>query len=24
MLDALMPPPSGFQRGAARWLRPLM
>jgi len=24
MLDALMPPPSGFQRGTARWLRPLM
>jgi hypothetical protein len=24
MLDALVPPPSGFQRGAARWLRPLM
>jgi hypothetical protein len=24
MLDALMPPPSEFQRGAARWLRPLM
>jgi hypothetical protein len=24
MLDALMPPPSGFQRGVARWMRPLM
>jgi len=24
MLDELLPPPSGFQRRASRWVRPLL